>query len=285
MKMPMYPIKMLLCAFGLLGALNLQGQEKLSARITVEYVKVMQQHSFLKLSAIYRGESGFEPCKNLTFNIYKVIEDTSTEEVSELKLGSANTNENGNTTFTLPQKYISNENEFLVKIENSEVYEEGEESISVTDALLEASIVTIDSLHTINAQLLSATNEPIPEQELLVGLKRLFGNLAVGDEDAYETDDEGAIAVALTEPYSGVDGKLLFEISLKDSDVFGTIIAPVIADMGVPIVDTSTFDQRTMWSPPNKTPLFLWIVPNIILIGIWSVLVVLVLNLFKIFKS
>jgi len=40
-----------------------------------------------------------------------------------------------------------------------------------------------------------------------------------------------------------------------------------------------------MWSPPTKTPIYLLLIANIILIGIWGVLLLLVINLFKIYKS
>jgi hypothetical protein len=61
--------------------------------------------------------------------------------------------------------------------------------------------------------------------------------------------------------------------------------ALVNAPIGVPIVDESTFDERTMWSPRSKTPLFLLIFPNLIILGIWGLIIYLILNLFKLKKS
>ncbi|VAW18293.1 hypothetical protein MNBD_BACTEROID04-89, partial [hydrothermal vent metagenome] len=95
----------------------------------------------------------------------------------------------------------------------------------------------------------------------------------------------GAILVPVEEGIPGIDGNLTFEVVLNDSDDFGTVKAIVEAPIGVPIVDESTFDQRTMWSPRNKTPLFLLILPNLLIFSIWGLIIYLITNLFKITKS
>ena len=72
---------------------------------------------------------------------------------------------------------------------------------------------------------------------------------------------------------------------LNDSAEFGTVKAIVNAPVGIPIVDESTFDERTMWSPRSKTPFFLLILPNLLTLGIWGFIIYLINNLFKINKS
>lgn len=273
-----------LCIF--FGSNAYSQDDKIGARLTVEYVKVVNENSFLKLSAIFKGADGYEPCQNLNFTIYKIeVDEEDSELNSEVKIGEAMTNYDGKATFIVPEEFISVTNEFVVRIEDNELYEDDEESITVANANMEASIVEMDSVYHIQARLFTLENEPIAEEEIKVGLKRLFGSLTVGEEDSYTTDEDGSILVPIQEGFTGIDGKLTFEIVLKESEAFGTIIAYIDSDIGVPIKDESTFNQRTMWSPPNKTPLFLWIVPNIMLVGIWSILLFLVINLFKIYKS
>ena len=76
------------------------------------------------------------------------------------------------------------------------------------------------------------------------------------------TDDNGSIIVAVDNDIPGINGNLMIEVTLSDSDSYGTVKALVKAPYGTPIVEESTFDKRTMWSPRNKTPLFLLIFPN-----------------------
>ena len=108
--------------------------------------------------------------------------------------------------------------------------------------------------------------------------------LQIGDE-FNNTYDDGTILVPIEEEIPGVDGNLTFEVVLKDNDDYGTVKALINSSIGVPIIDESTFDKRTMWSPRNKTPLFLLIFPNILIFGIWSILIFLLINLYKITKS
>ena len=165
------------------------------------------------------------------------------------------------------------------------MFEDTEESISITDVSIEASIEKNEEGHSITAKLVSSDNEPIAEESLNVGLKRLFGIMSLGEEDSYTTDEDGTVEVEIDKGLTGINGKLNFQVIIDESETYGTVIANVYGDFGVPIVDKSTFNQRTMWSPPSKTPIFLLIVPNIIIISIWSILFFLILNLFKIYKS
>ena len=155
----------------------------------------------------------------------------------------------------------------------------------VKDASIEASIEKTDSTYTIKARLVDENNNPIADEALMVGLKRTFGNLSMGEEDSYTTDADGTIIVPIDKGLSGLDGILNFQVILKENDTYGTVIANLYSKFGVPITDKSTFDKRTMWSPPTKTPLFILIIPNLILVGIWSILTMLLINLYKIYKS
>lgn len=261
-------------------------EEKKDINLSIQYQKIMNQHSLINISAKFKDENGFNPCAKQKFDVYKVtITEDESAEAQEEKIGEAITNDEGKVKFAIPYKITTPSVSFIVRLENSKLFEDSEESIEALDAGIEATIEEVDSVFYIKARLFLPDNQPLAAQSLEVGLQRLFGNLKIGEEDSYETDEEGYISVPIDEGLTGIDGKLTFRIALVESDEYGTIIANVTSDKGEKIEDESTFDQRTMWSPPNKTPLFLWIFPNIILVSIWGILVFLTLNLFKIYKS
>jgi len=273
-------------------------EDKTSARLTLEHVKVMNEKSSLHIKAIFKGEEGYEPSENLNFTIYKInerevdssgtseeISEEDFEAVSEEKIGEVKTNHLGKASFIIPSQYVTPLSTYSIRIENSDIYEDNEEDVTVMDAILEASVEEIDSVYQIKVRFVSVDNEPLAEQTLKVGLKRLFGSISIGEDDSYETDEDGAILVPIQDGLTGMDGKLTFQVTLKENDDYGTIIAYVNSDIGVPVEEESTFNERTMWSPPTKTPLYLLFTANIILIGIWGVLVLLIINLFKIYKS
>ena len=95
----------------------------------------------------------------------------------------------------------------------------------------------------------------------------------------------GQIEVAVPEGIPGVDGNLKLEVVLSESDDYGTVIAQLIAPIGTVIVDESTFDQRTMWSPRGKTPIFLLTLTYSFIFIVWGIFIYLFINLVRIIKS
>lgn len=258
-------------------------EDKKNANLSIQFVKLMKEHSAsLEIVAQYKEKKVFSPCKNLKLTIYKV---ESVDDSLGVKIGTCITDDLGKVTFAIAKKYSGPSSSFTAKIENSKAYEDNEENVSVTDASIEAFLEKTDSTYNIKARLLDENNNPIADETLIVGLKRTFGILSMGEEDSYTTDADGAIIVPIDKGLTGRNGVLNFQVVLKESDTYGTIVANLYGKLGVPITDKSTFDNRTMWSPPSKTPLFILIIPNLILVGIWSILTMLIFNLIKIYKS
>ncbi len=265
-----------------LGVHAYSQDKKYKARVSLLYTKIMDKESYIAISAKYKGEDGFAQASGLEFSVYKVGTGDSLAY-----LGKVKTNSEGKAKYAISSNDLKNTNEvfnYLVKIENNERFEDGETSVSFSDVRLTAEIKEIDSVNTVLAVLTDATGSPVEGALLKVGLRRLYGLLPVG-EDNYETDADGAILVPIETPMPGVDGNLTYEVVLSESESFGTVKAIVNAPIGIPIKDESTFDKRTMWSPPNKTPLYLLIFPNLIILGVWLPLLILTYNLYRISKS
>lgn len=258
--------------------------KKEKVRLSLQYTKIMSKESFIGISAKYKGNNGFEQASGLELSVYKMGSDDSL-----VYLEKVTTNMDGKTKFILIHDALKNTKPatvftYVVKIENNIRFEDGETSVSFSEASLKADIKIIDSVNQILAVLTDASGNPVKNQSLKVGLKRLYGSLQIG-KDTYETDENGSILVPIHEPMPGVDGNLNFEVVLSESDTYGTIMATVRTSIGTPIVEESTFDQRTMWSPPNHTPLYLLIFPGLIISAVWVPLLILTFNLYRISKS
>lgn len=262
---------------------TLQAQDKqYKARLSVDYIHVMGAKPYLEVASKFKGENGYEPSTKLELNIYHRV-----NEDSIILLGTAKTNHKGVAVYELEEQANSDadsltENTFVVKIENSKRFKNAKKEISYMDASIKAEIVEIDSVFNIKATLLNGIGEPIEGEKFKINLQRLFAPLAIGR--SYNTSGKGKILVPLNESYPGVDGRLTFEVFI-DSKKYGNVKYLLNSSIGEPIKDLSSFDDRTLWSPPNKTPLFLLIFPNLLMLGIWFVIFLLVRNLFKIYKA
>jgi hypothetical protein len=265
--------------------MGLAQAKKEKLRLSVKYFKTSDQDAYLNILARFKGENGFENVSNIPVEIFQVIEDDSL-----VSLGTDETDGNGVSKFVIKnyRQHISDTTatlSYLVTFEGNDAYKSAEQDVSVEDVSLKVEVQKIDSLYYVVARLSNPLDgTALAEEPLRVRLHRLFRPLTIG-EDTNFTDEDGAISVEIPNNLPGIDGKLTFEVVLDDSDTYGTVIASVESAIGVPIVDQSTFDERTLWSSRNKTPLFLWIFPNLIIFGIWTVIILSILNLFKIYKS
>ena len=187
--------------------------------------------------------------------------------------------------FNLLKADSSNVNNINIIFKGNENYKKASKSLSFKDAIIEANLVTKDSVNYVSAKLIDkATDSVISGESLNVQVKRLFRSLKIGEEFNY-TDDKGSIMVPVENGIPGVDGILTLEVVLNDNDDYGTVQASFNAPIGVQIKEESTFDDRTMWSPRNKTPYFLLVVPNLLTFGIWGIIFFLIFSLYKIGKS
>lgn len=251
-------------------------EEKQSLSVGLTYHKIAGGDSFLKISTSFRGEDGWQDAPDVAFEIINTDDESS--------LGKGITDMHGKTKFIFPKGSILVENNIELRVANHPIYEDTEESLYFRDVNLTAELTVEEGVKQIAATLLDMDGNPIVDEGLKVQVKRLFKGLNVGD-DAYYTDEDGTIVVDIEEDYKSFDGNLIFEVVLEEHDEFGTVRYQMPADFGIAGTDLSTFDDRTMWSPANKTPLFMLIFPNLVLLGIIGVFVYLIMNLIKISKS
>jgi len=261
-----------------------QKTKKSKVRLKAQYVKVMESEIYFDIKASSKVKKKNINVSNIEIVVYNEFDD------EKVKIGKTTTNMMGKSKFVLKKTNAikadsTNVYTISFSFKGNDIFKKAKKSISFKDAVIKANLITKDSINFITATLLdNSTGNPISNESLDVQIKRLFRPLKIGEEFNY-TNEDGTILVPIEAGIPGVDGNLTFEVVLNDSDDFGTVKAIVKAPVGVPIVDESTYDERTMWSPRNKTPLFLLIFPNILIFGIWGLIIYLITNLFKINKS
>lgn len=252
-------------------------------RLKADYVKVMNEGSYFDIQASAKVNDENVNVSKIELVIYNLVGD------EQVEIGKTITNMLGKSRFKLKDLNSltpdeTNTYNIDISFDGNDKFSSASKSISFKNANIDAKLVTIDSINYVTATLVSKlTDSVIIGQLLKVQVQRLFKPLLI--EEFNETDENGTILVPIPEGIPGVDGNIAIEVVLSDSDEFGTIKAIVNAPIGKPIVDESTFDQRTMWSPRSKTPLFLLIFPNLLIFGIWGIIIYLIINLFKITKS
>jgi len=260
-----------------------QKAKKDKIRLKVAYFKVMDTEVYFDISASAKVDDENIDVANIDLAIYNLVED------EQVDLGKVTTNMHGKAKFCLKDLSALKPDEtnyynIEISFEGNDQFKKASKSLSFKNANIDAKLSTKDSINYITATLIDKSTDSVLVGQLLkVQVQRLFKPLLI--KEFNETDENGTILVPIPKDIPGVDGIINIEVVLSDSDEFGTIKAIVNAPIGKVIVDESTFDERTMWSPRSKTPLFLLIIPNFLTFAIWGIIFYLIFNLVKLSKS
>ncbi len=271
--------------FGLFSTTESIAQEKkVRARINADYVKVTGKEHYLDIKASARIDRQTVAVSGIDLTVAKVLDDEETE------IGKTRTNSNGVARFVIEdfaslQPDSTGVYSLIVIFDGNDTFKKGSRDVTFRDATIVTELIERDSLNFIGARITdTALDSALTETDLNVQVERLFRPWKIG-EDYYTTDDDGYIEVQIPEGIPGVEGILNLEVVLKESDDYGTVKTVLEAPVGDVIVDESTFDQRTMWSPRGKTPVVLLAITYSFIFIVWGIFLYLAINLFKIVKS
>ena len=268
------------------GFSNLYAQDakKNSVRLKADYIKIMGGEIYLNIRATSKIDNQNIDVPNLEINVYNEYED------EEIPLGKTITDSRGKSKFVIEglqaiKPDSTNTYNLGVSFEGNDDFKRASGSVSFKNADIEAKLITKDSINYIAATLSDTVADSLlAEKSLLIQVQRLFSPLKIGEEFNF-TDENGAILVPVEDGIPGIDGNLNIEVVLDDSDDYGTVKAIVNAPIGKPIVEESSFDQRTLWSPRNKTPFFILLFTGGLIFGTWGVIIYLFTNLVRLTKS
>lgn len=230
----------------------------------------------------------FEPVKNIPVNVYY-------NEVAENNLlGKIITSTNGEGRIAFPASFKNTWDSLTeLKFVAESVPAKGEELLSA-DLTIKKAILVIDTLadaetRTVTAQLKEKKGNdwvPVKEIEMKLGIKRLLGNLTVGDAETYTSDSMGTASAEFKKDSMPGDekGNLILVARVEDNDSYGNLVVERSVPWGVTVKAEQNFWHRTLWSTGNRAPVWLLLIALSIIIGVWGTVIYLIRQLFKIKK-
>jgi len=254
--------------------------------VKLHYFNINNSVQYLILESTLKKNKVFTPQKNKTYDLF--IDSSS----AATHLAKLITNEEGKAKAFIPPAVKaawdgSSKHTFIVK--------DGDEEV-INDYIISKSKITIDtattdSVRSITASVMrSENNEWVPAKdiEMKIGIERLGGSiLTAGDEETYTTDSSGTIVVEFKKNKLPGDTKGNFTLAARvdDNEELGNLLIEKTVPWGTPTkVNTSFFNQRTLWTTRFKTPYWLLIMAYSIVIGVWGTMIYLVRQIVKIKK-
>jgi len=257
--------------------------KKAKLRMTIEYINDLDQGASIVIHTKAKGEEGVASVPNVALKYYVFNEDTT------IHLGDISTDEDGVAKIPVVLEKLKLDTSGLVQFKfeasGNEVYKSARKTYEVRDCLFSFDLEKSEEGLAFNIELLDKeTKDPVSGNAVFLGVSRLFKPLPIG-EGTYYTDKNGAVFVTYEDSIPSIDGSLEYIAKLDESEMYGTVIKRIIRPYGIMAEREDLFDERTMWSPPNKTPYVLLIVPNLIILFVWGIIGIQIRNLIKIKKS
>jgi mono/diheme cytochrome c family protein len=132
----------------------------------------------------------------------------------------------------------------------------------------------------------SLNKQPIPEIDIHFYVKREFGLLPIGPP-INNTDATGKVTIMFPEKIIGdMDGNVIIIAKVENNFMYMDTLAQVTEKWGIPLkTKDDLMHGRALWGSRAKSPVWLLFLANGILLAVWSVILYIVYNLFRINKA
>lgn len=281
---PITAIILLACMF-LNGSMLAQDDAKKSKiRVTLNYAITNNAQRLLtatvktKIGRSYNGVADIE--------VYFYSDDQSEAN----QLGVQKTDGNGNAQLNLSQANlnVTEQLALMAVVKETEKYLTKSRSIEISPSKLVLDLKIQDSVKTINLSFstLDTLGQAIPKEGVTVKLfvKRMFGNLPLSEEFT-ATDENGKISSAFPENIKGdTTGNIELIALIDDESDYGTVSNTAQINWGSVLVVDEQQNKRELWAARANTPIYLLVLINGMILGIWSAILYLVFQIIKIRK-
>lgn len=286
-------IKILALAFILIVPFNTllsQDQDeahpkKAKARISLSFYNNLNNGAYLEAIVKSKVQRSYKPVPGETINFYLVNQ-------SDSLLGKVITDDKGTARLPIDNSLIQPDDDvhihvFKAAIENSEKFRNATTELEVAEASMEVDFKG-DSVHQVSIRLTtldSAGNRiPVSGEFVKLYVQRMFSNLPVGDEE-FPTDDAGEVVLGFPDDIPGdQNGMLRVIVKLENHELFGNLIFEKDVNWGTPVTERDIITKGEIWASRANAPMWLVILVNVILVGIWGTIAYIVYQLIKISK-
>ena len=256
-------------------------EEKQRARISLDFFSINNEEQKLVATVKVRVEGFFQNVSDAEIDFYK-------EEVSpEHLMGSVKTDANGRAEISFSQGADTTLwFTYFAVLEDDPNFVDAENDIEVRRGFLKMDTEEMDSVKMIEifvgAPDSAGNIAPVEEVGARIFVERLFGLLPVSDEFG-STDEEGVLSVEFPADIPGDEnGNITLVAQVSDHEEFGNLVFKKRVSWGVPNKMNESELVKELWLSSSNTSGVFLIIVNLMLMGVFGVVVYIVIQLFKI---
>lgn len=266
-----------------------QAVKKKKARIQLEYFNVVGKRPYLNATVKTKVQRSYQTVEGVPIDFYLLDENGKTE------LGQRLTNEKGVAKIDLGKNFASLEDtifshRFVATIENNRKFKNKKRELEIRESVFKMTLEEHDSAKTVQVFFGApdSTGQIIPIEGARVRpyVQRLFSLLPLGGDELETTDSEGYFRFEFPNDIPGNDkSELTIVTKLEEDDLHGKIMSVKTATWGVPVTTNPASVKRELWSARMNAPIYLQVIVNSMLLGIWGTIIYIIMQLKKIKKN
>jgi len=291
MKQIKYSIGLIATALCLMTFLG-QAQDKPAKgtiKIDLTYHQLNNDLPLIKVSAKTKKEKKFQPVEGVVINLF------FNAETSQGFMGRVRTDNNGAGSLSMPMRFKVQWDslysfKFIGTLIQNDSFEDQSTELEISKAKIELTLGDTDS--TIHAKVLAFQDTgwvAQPETEIKLVVRRLMSDLSATEEETLTTDEKGEASAEFNLSIPGdAQGNIIIGAKIDDHEMYGSLVSTKAAKWGVPLdPDDSfakSFAKRTLWATRDKTPIWLLVFPNLIIVSVWGIIFYLSYQISRIIK-
>jgi hypothetical protein len=261
-------------------------EEKKSIKLGLSYSQINNQLPELIATAKSKLGKKFESIEGTEVQFFL------SEQSPKNLLGKAITNKKGIASIEIPVNVVTRLDSLspfkvVAFIAESKKFEEQTTETEITKARVELLLFEADSTRKVEAKITTLKEGKWIETsgvEVKLFVRRLLSDLPI-EENALTTDDAGGVSADFKMIIPGdAKGNIIIGAKLDDNDSYGTITAMEFATWGTPRKVDRSFFERSLYGSRDKTPIWLLVVPGIIIVTVWGLILYMLFLIYRIRK-
>ncbi|HZY38281.1 MAG TPA: hypothetical protein VFE53_16605 [Mucilaginibacter sp.] len=263
-----------------------QGADKGSLSITVSYYVANNKIPSLGVKVKTKVKGKFQNVGGIALGLF-LDKDTATNLV-----GKVVTDEHGEAYTNIPpslkkQWNASVKHTFIAAFRGNTKYDSTSGDFTANRAKILIDTVSGRSVVATVFEMKDSTWKPVKGVDVVIAVKRMGGDLNVNETPTFSTDSTGKASADFKRDTIPGDlkGNIILVAKVLDNDQYGNLSIEKTVPWGAKFVaKNEDFNARTLFATRAKAPIWLIFMATGITFAVWIVLVLLVLNIFKIKK-
>ncbi len=260
--------------------------EKGPLKISISYFSLDNRLPYLAVTAKCKIDGKFQPVGGASIKLY--LDKDSTGKGIGL-IATVVTGEKGKATADIPASLekiwkASTNHTFIAVTDKTKDFDETNTELSVAKARI--TIDTADDKNVVATFTEFKDNQWVAVKgvEIKMGIKRLGGELQIGEEQSYTTDSLGKVKGEFKKLGMPGDktGNIILVAKVEDNDAYGSLRIEKTVPWGVKFTANDDFFTRALWGSQFHSPFWLVFMAYSIVIGVWGTIIYLIFLILKI---